>query len=359
MKMKQLRVNLGANSYDITIERGLLRQIGPMLRQVADCRRAFVLTDEQVGALYGGRVTRSLEQAGYKVQMLALPAGESTKSLSSLGGVYQALLDFHMTRTDVILTLGGGVIGDLGGFAAATFLRGVPFVQIPTSLLAQVDSSVGGKVAVDLPGGKNLVGSFYQPKAVFIDPDVLGRLSDHFWSDGLGEVIKYGCILDEGLFELLESMPSRPALMERMDEVVYRCCDLKRALVQQDEHDTGLRMLLNFGHTLGHAIEAAQQYQGLSHGQAVALGMHLITRLSEEKGMTMPGTLARLDALLHQHDLPTAVRLEHPERIMSAIGNDKKNLGGKLSVVLIDRIGQARLYATTPDFFKGVETWIG
>lgn len=357
--MKQLHVALGANSYDILIERGLIDRIGPLLRPVADCPRAFVLTDENVGALYGERVLKSLEQAGYKARLMALPPGEATKALSSLGGIYQALLDFHITRKDVILTLGGGVIGDLGGFAAATFLRGVPFVQVPTSLLAQVDSSVGGKVAVDLPGGKNLVGSFYQPKAVFMDPDTLTNLTGHYWSDGLGEVVKYGCILDEGLFEMIESMPSRSALMERMDEVVYRCCDLKRGLVEQDEHDTGARMLLNFGHTLGHAVEAAQHYQGLSHGQAVALGMHLITRLSEEKGLTVPGTLARLDALLRQHDLPTAVRLDHPDQAMAALLHDKKNLGGKLNVVLLDRIGQARIYPTLPDFFKGVESWIG
>ena len=256
-----------------------------------------------------------------------------------------------------MIALGGGVIGDLAGLAAATFLRGIRFIQVPTTLLAQVDSSVGGKVAVDLPQGKNLVGAFYQPEAVLCDPDTLRTLTDAFWRDGLGEVVKYGCIGDAPLFDLLEGCApgGRETLMGRIDEILTHCIQAKADVVAQDERDTGLRMTLNFGHTVGHAVEACQHYQGLSHGEAVALGMAVITRLSEGRGMTEAGTSARLDALLEALCLPRALPDLPEDALIAAMGMDKKSAGSALRVIVLDRIGVCRIHETSADFFRGMK----
>ncbi len=352
MAMKTLHVNLGENSYDILVENGLLSQVGERLRGIYTGEKVFVLTDENVDRLYGEALQGSLEGAGYRVRRLALPPGEPTKCFDSLLKVYEALVDFRLTRGELVVTLGGGVVGDLGGFAAATYLRGVPFVQVPTSLLAQVDSSVGGKVAVDLAQGKNLVGSFYQPKAVFIDPQVLSTLTDDFFRDGMGEVVKTACIKDAAFFDLLASLPSREQWMGRMEEIVHICCAVKAGVVERDEHDTGERMLLNFGHTLGHAIEQYYHYTGIRHGEAVAAGMALITQKSEALGLTEPGTAARLIQLEKALGLPTDAQTGDGESILQAITLDKKNIGGSLKVVLLRRIGESYLYSTTAEFFR-------
>lgn len=358
MRAHQLRVNLGENSYDILIRHGLLDSLGGEITGLRPGGKVLVITDCHVDPLYGGRVQASLSQAGYQVSRLALPAGETTKSFDTLPGVYRRMIAFGLTRRDLVLALGGGVVGDLGGFAAATFLRGVPFVQVPTSLLAQVDSSVGGKVAVDLPEGKNLVGSFYQPRQVFIDPDALATLPERYWRDGLGEVIKYGCILDEALFGELERLPAHEQALEGMAPIIARCVDLKRQLVEQDERDNGLRMMLNFGHTLGHAVEAVEHYQGLSHGEAVALGMRAITRLSEAQGLTRPGTAQRLEALLASQQLPLRRPGIDPRAVLAATRRDKKQLGAQLTVAVLECIGRCRLVAAPPEFFQGVEQWL-
>ena len=229
---------------------------------------------------------------------LSCRTASRTKCLKSLETLYAFLCEHHLTRKDAIVALGGGVIGDLAGLAAATYLRGVHFVQLPTTLLAQVDSSVGGKVAVDLPQGKNLVGAFYQPELVLVDPDSLRTLTDDFWRDGLGEVVKYGCIGDEALFRLLEENAGggRTALMGVIGEILTHCIQYKANIVAQDEHDTGLRMTLNFGHTIAHAVETCQHYTGMRHGEAVALGMRVITAMTEEKGMTEQGTSAKAES---------------------------------------------------------------
>ena len=352
------RVELGDKSYDILLERGVLSRAGQELKNRLPCKRWMIITDENVNALYGDVVISSLEEAGLSASRLVLPAGEATKSLSMLERTYHALCDAEISRGDGILALGGGVVGDLAGFAAATYLRGIPYVQAPTSLLAQVDSAVGGKVAVDLPEGKNLVGSFYQPRLVLLDPDTINTLPDKFFSDGMGEVIKYGCIRDASLFQLLLEHPGREALMPHMQEIIARCVAIKADIVSRDERDTGERMLLNFGHTLGHAIEALQGYEGLSHGEAVAVGMLIICRLAEEKGLTEKGTADAVRDCLTAHGLPASIKLHQPEELFDILGRDKKNLGRTLHVVLLKRIGESRLYDTTPGFFAGVEKWL-
>ena len=346
--MKEIRVELNANAYTITVENGLIDRVG----EYAKAERCLVVTDENVAPLYLERAIKSLKNAS----SLVLPAGEKTKSLATLGLIYDALIANRISRTDTLIALGGGVIGDVAGFAAATYLRGIPYVQVPTSLLAQVDSAVGGKVAVDLPQGKNLAGAFYQPQGVLIDPDTLETLPERIFSDGLGEVVKYGCIDDESLFTLIEENPSRAALRPHMEEIIAACLKSKKRYVEKDERDTGLRMALNFGHTIGHAIETAQGYEGLRHGEAVAGGMSLITRLSEEKGLTEKGTAKRLDALLNSLGLPISAHVSGG--IEPYLKLDKKNLNGGLTCVLLKKIGDCYLHRVDTAFFAEVDAWL-
>ena len=264
----------------------------------------MIVSDDNVFPLYGKQLCDSL--SGYECHSLVLPHGEPTKSFDTLPKVYSAMLDAKLTRSDLVIALGGGVIGDLTGFAASTYLRGIKCVQIPTSLLAQVDSSVGGKTAVDLPQGKNLVGAFFHPKMVLIDPLVLNTLPDHFIHDGMGEVIKYGCIKDSGLFDLLLSHSSFEDLKPDLPKIIARCVDIKRIVVEADQFDTGERMLLNFGHTLAHAVEQRFAYERESHGEAVAIGMYQITRISEELGLTREGTAGEIRKILESYGLPVS-----------------------------------------------------
>ena len=348
-----VHLDLKQNSYDITIEKGLFGHMAEEIGKIYSGGKVFVLTDSNVGPLYLAPLLEQLEKEGFGAGSLTLEAGEATKNIRSLPGIYAALLDAGLTRKDLLVTLGGGVIGDLGGFAASTYLRGIPFVQIPTSLLAQVDSSVGGKVAVDLEQGKNLVGSFYQPKGVLIDPLLLDSLPERFYRDGMAEVIKYGCIFDQAFFALLNSLSTREQAMGQMEQIVARCCDLKRQVVERDERDQGERMLLNFGHTLGHGVEKYQGFTGNSHGEAVAMGMYAITQKSERLGLTDPGTAAAIREILVRHGLPVSIGLP-ASRAMDAIRRDKKNLGGRIQAVLLRRIGEAYLYDTTPAFFEDI-----
>ena len=249
-------------------------------------------------------------------------------------------MDFGLTRTDAVIALGGGVVGDLAGFAAATILRGVDFIQIPTTLLSQVDSSVGGKVAIDLDHGKNLAGAFWQPKLVLMDPETLDTLPDVTFADGMAEVIKYGCIFDKDFFDFLAQRPSRAQLMAEMEYILYTCCNLKRIVVEQDERDTGNRMLLNFGHTLGHAYELAGHYETWTHGQAVAAGMVRAAELGEKLGMTPVGTAEAIAGALAPLGLPTEIPCTL-EEYTAAIGLDKKGAGADISVILLEELGRA------------------
>lgn len=347
----ELKVDLKDRSYPIIIEKGLINRVSEEIRKVYKGKKIFVITDDNVNKYYGGKISEELKSNDFEVKLLALKPGEETKNFNTLPIVYNELLDFNLTRSDLIIALGGGVIGDLAGFVASTYLRGVDFVQIPTSLLAQVDSSVGGKVAVDLDRGKNLVGSFYHPKCVLIDPEVLNTLDNRFFIDGMAEVIKYGCIKDKQFFDYLEKMENNQQLINNMEVVIHKCCDIKRQVVENDEKDKGERMLLNFGHTLGHAIEQYYNYTKYSHGEGVAIGMYVISKVSEEKGLTKKGTSQRIKDILVKYNLPYEVDV-NIEETLEAINLDKKKLGNDLNVIILKEIGNSEIYKTTAEFFK-------
>ena len=354
--MAVITVALGSRSYPVRVERGLIDRAGEAIRDAAGTCAAAIVTDDQVAPLYLERTERALRSAGFRTASAVLPHGERTKSLAQLARLYDFFSESGITRGDAVIALGGGVIGDLAGLAAATWLRGVRLVQIPTTLLAQVDSSVGGKVAVDLPQGKNLVGAFKQPELVLCDPDTLATLPEEYWRDGLGEVVKYGCIGDAELFALLERCApgGRAALMAEIDAILSRCIRAKAEVVSRDELDTGARMTLNFGHTVGHAVETCQQYAGLRHGEAVAAGMAAVTRLSEARGLTEPGTAERLTRLLTALGLPAELPDIPEEELIAAMGSDKKNLGQTLRVLVMPAVGRCDILRTDRDFFRGM-----
>ncbi len=329
-----------AKPYSILLERGLLAQTGKhCLPLFSTGTRAMVISDSNVFPLYGETVMDSLRRAGYEVHSCVFPAGEQSKLLSTVETFYRALGENGFTRSDFIVALGGGVTGDMAGFAAATFLRGIDFVQIPTTLLAQVDSSVGGKTGVDLPFGKNLVGAFHQPRLVLIDPDTLSTLPPHFFADGMGEVIKYGCIRRPALFNRL----LHEDVQEHLEEVIYECVDCKRQVVEADALDKGERMILNFGHTLGHALEKLHGFSGLSHGEAVGIGMVLISKAAERAGLTAPGTSEKIVTLLERYNLPTATD-RNMDELAKATALDKKSAGKNLRLILLHEIGDAYIY---------------
>lgn len=340
--MKTLHVDLGSRSYDILIADRLLDRVGEEIKKVCPkAKRLAVVSDSNVMPLYAHRVIPGLEGAGFETALFEIPAGETSKSPKRLTWLWENFMDFGLTRTDAVVALGGGVVGDLSGFAAATVLRGVDFIQIPTTLLAQVDSSVGGKVAIDLHAGKNLAGTFWQPKVVLMDPDTLSTLPDKTFSDGMAEVIKYGCIADKDFFDFLVSHPSRKEIMANIEHVLYTCCDIKRCVVEEDEQDRGRRMILNFGHTIGHAYELAGKYETWTHGQAVAAGMCMAVQLGFGLGiMENDEGVQDLMSLLEAFGLP--IHIDCPwETMVKAVGLDKKNQGEDITMIFLRKIGEA------------------
>jgi 3-dehydroquinate synthase len=340
--MEKIHVNILQNSYNIFIENNLLSNIGIEIQNIYKGEKLAVVTDSNLDKIYGEKLFDSLVDTGFMVHKIVIPAGEKSKSFRVLEKVYEELISFGINRGSMILALGGGVVGDLTGFAASTFLRGIPYIHIPTSLLAQVDSSIGGKVAVDLPQGKNLVGSFYQPKAVFIDPMVLETLPDKFLYDGMGEVIKYGAFKDRELYKLLLKVNSRGELLKNIGDIIKTCCLIKRDIVERDEKDIGDRMVLNFGHTIGHAIEKIHNYEVFSHGEAISIGMYAITKKSEELGISAKGTSDSLKKIFQKYKLPTSFpgQKEAISSIISSINGDKKNIGNKINIILLNSIGE-------------------
>ena len=337
--MKTLQVNIPHKEYRIDIDAGILNRCGELIKTVFQGEKIAVVTDSNVAPLYEEKVCNSLREQGFEVKTIVIPAGESSKCQEQLFRLYDEMLSFGLTRSDLIVALGGGVVGDLTGYAAASLLRGIPFVQIPTTLLAQVDSSVGGKVAIDLPRGKNLVGAFYQPKMVLIDPECLTTLTDRVFADGMAEVIKYGAIRDRVLFEELENIQNREELFAKMEEIVYTCCNIKRQIVEQDELDTGERMILNFGHTFGHAIEKQYHYETYTHGEAVGAGMLMALNYGEKQGITASGVAERMEKMLIRYHLPTKVAMT-PQALRDAMAVDKKGEGSKLNLILLRDIGE-------------------
>lgn len=333
--MKTITIS-ASSTYDVTIGCGLLERCGSAFRSLTVAQTLAVITDDNVDRLYSAKVISSLESVGFCVKKFVFPHGEESKTLETLSKVYDFLSENGITRSDAIVALGGGVVGDLSGFAAATFLRGIDFFQLPTTLLAQVDSSVGGKTAVDLPSGKNLVGAFYQPKAVLCDVDTLSTLPPEVFADGMGEVIKYGMIKSAQLFELLES----DDISAYLQDVIAACISIKRDVIVADEFDKGERMLLNFGHTLGHAVEKAYNFTGITHGSAVAVGMALLTAISEEKGYTKRGTLSRLSACLSKYGLP-CTDCHTLAELLPLCFSDKKIEGDSIGIVLCKEVGES------------------
>lgn len=339
--MSPLRVHIPGHEYDIVSTPGLLHQAGSLLRPVLKGHLAAIITDSNVEPLYASALARSLHLAGFQAALLEVPAGEKSKCSEVLAELWEQLMDIGLTRSDAIIALGGGVVGDLAGFAAATILRGVDFVQIPTTLLAQVDSSVGGKVAIDLQAGKNLAGAFYQPRMVLMDPDCLKTLPDRVFYDGMAEVIKYGCIWDHELFSLLEELGGRNGVMAHIQDITLHCCDIKRQVVEQDEHDTGLRMLLNFGHTLGHVYEKAYHYETYTHGEAVAAGMVAAARIGARLGITPDGLEAQLCRILTQYHLPTSIPASLQD-YRDTLVKDKKSQGSSINLIVLSELGHAQ-----------------
>lgn len=343
--MQKLRVNIPNREYDIKIENGILTRAGDLIKEIIKPCRVAVVTDSNVGPLYAEKLLATLSSSGFQPDLATVPAGESSKSLEILSSLYDEILDMGITRSDLIVALGGGVVGDLTGFCASTLLRGIPFVQIPTTLLAQVDSSVGGKVAVNLPKGKNLIGAFYQPKLVLIDPTCLETLSDRTFCDGMAEVIKYGVILDEELFAKIESASSRQGIMGIIGDIIYRSCQLKKMVVEEDELDLGGRMILNFGHTFGHAIEKKYNFTRYTHGEAVAAGMVMEAEYGEILGITSMGTSERIRKLVSSFNLPQEISIDK-QSLLDAVKVDKKGAGDTVSLVIPEKIGKVILKRT-------------
>lgn len=329
-----------SSPYNVLVGRGLLDKTGELSVPLINGRQAVIVSDSNVWPLYGSRVQVSLENAGFSVRKFVFPAGEQSKTPEVLLEIVRFLAQCGLTRSDAVFALGGGVTGDMAGLAASLYLRGTPCVQIPTSLLAMVDSSVGGKTAVDLPEGKNLLGTFTQPKLVICDPDALETLSPAVRAEGWAEIIKYGMIFDADLLELLAS----PAAEEEIETVIARCVELKRSVVVGDEHDHGARQLLNFGHTIGHAIERCANFT-CYHGEGVAMGMAIMTRACVRQGLCPAECDTVLEALLQKFHLPNTT--QYPaELLLQAARADKKRRGDSITLVQPDIVGRCILNKT-------------
>ena len=346
--MKTIRVG-ASKTYDVKIGGALLGSLGREAAALSKGRTVCVVSDDTVFGLYGPAACQSLEDAGFQVHTWVFPHGEQSKCGESFLALLGFLASRGLTRSDLLVALGGGVTGDLTGFAAACYLRGVQYIQVPTSLLAMVDSSVGGKTAVDLPQGKNLCGAFWQPALVLCDVDLLATLPEEIFRDGCAEVIKYGVLGSRSLFEQLKAAHVR----EQAEDVVAQCIEMKRRVVEDDEFDTGSRQLLNLGHTLGHAVERNSGFT-LSHGQCVAIGMAMMARAAEQKGFCSEETRDEIVALLEQYGLPTATD-QSPEEICCAALGDKKRRGGELTLVVSEEIGQCKLHKIPVEELQG---WI-
>ncbi len=345
--MKTITVNT-ARAYPVIIGEGLFHHLGQHLSSLHSPCSTAIISDSNVWPIYGQTVAASLVAAGYKVFSFVFPAGENSKSIHTYGKILEFLAQNHLTRSDLIIALGGGVTGDIAGFAAATYLRGISYIQLPTSLLAMVDSSVGGKTAIDLAVGKNLVGAFYQPKAVLCDITALSTLPASVFRDGCAEVIKYGILYDEALFDhLLET-----GLGFHREYVISRCVELKRDVVSQDEFDTGARQMLNLGHTFGHGIEARSNF-AVTHGQAVAVGMAIAARAAAALGLCRQETVQRILLILERFGLPNHTDFSAAD-IFTAALSDKKRSGDTVNLILPQRVGGCIIRPTPVEALESI-----
>lgn len=339
MIKKRVSINVGTG-YDVHIGPALLDSCGEILKQVLrECRLA-IITDSNVERLYLDKVKKSLSSSGFESVSLTFPAGESSKNISTLSAILEFLAENNFTRKDAVVALGGGVVGDICGFASSVFLRGIRYVQIPTTLLSAVDSSVGGKTAIDLEAGKNLAGAFKQPEVVICDTDTLSTLNETELSNGVAESVKYGILFDKELFDEFAKSDLKSLLddKEKLVNMIARCVSHKGRIVEKDEFDNGERRLLNLGHTIGHAVEKCSSFS-VPHGHAVAIGTSMIARAGEEKGLTECGTFDAVKTVLEKYALPTSCEFSSCELLSSSL-NDKKRKGNKIGLVIIESIGK-------------------
>jgi 3-dehydroquinate synthase len=353
--MRAVSVQLGNRSYAIKIGAGLLDRLGSECARLKLGARCAIITDTDVGRRFAKPAFNSLARAGFSPALIVVPAGEMSKSLKTVQACYERLAAHRLERKSFVVALGGGVVGDMAGFVAATYLRGIAFVQVPTTLLAQVDSSVGGKVGVNLKAGKNLVGAFYQPRLVLCDLDTLKTLPDRYFRTGLAEVIKYGIIYDAKLFALLER--DLPKLLRRESQslasIVARCCEIKAEVVSRDETEGGQRAILNFGHTVGHAIEVVSNYGGFLHGEAISIGQITAAKISDRLLNLPKRDVRRIENLFQRAGLPTRIKLNSVQRrkLFAVMRLDKKVSGGEIKFVLAKRIGKVLWGQRVPELF--------
>ncbi len=352
--MSIVQMNLGENSYSIHIQKGILDCVAEQIKTLYKGDRVAVVTDRNVDGLYGKALKDQLEES-FEVLWIPLPPGESSKSIRHYGHVLEQLADHHIQRSDLVIAFGGGVIGDLTGFAAATYLRGIDYIQIPTTLLSQVDSSVGGKTAINLPQGKNLVGAFYQPKAVLIDPNTLSTLPKRELLSGLGEVIKYACIDAQEVRHILDQMSDLTDIHRYAEDLILHCCQSKQRFVEVDPLDKGKRMILNFGHTLGHGFEAESNYE-MSHGKAVVMGMLAMAKLSKEQGWGQSQVVEHLEKWTGKFGYAIEEEAIPFKAIQTYLMNDKKVNQNKVNLIIVESMGQATIRPLAVDTFNQLLT---
>ncbi len=351
-----LNIETKLSEYDIVIEKNILSFVGDYISKLLkeksmSVKKIFIVTDERVDSIYGLRLEESLIKNDFEIKKYVIKEGEASKNILALTEIYSEMADFSMTRTDMIIAFGGGVVGDLAGFAASSYLRGIKYIQLPTTLLAQVDSSIGGKTAIDISQGKNLVGSFYNPYLVVIDPTLLETLDIRQLRNGMAEVIKYALIKDRNMYDMLMKIENKRHLFEKLDEIIYRSCSIKKEIVENDQFDRGERMILNFGHTIGHAIESHYKFKKYLHGEAVAIGMLRISELAFKKGLLEEKTVKDVKNILNKFSLPSQDDISNKE-LIKYIKNDKKNFGNKIKVVILKEVGRVELLDRDIEFFN-------
>ena len=349
----KIRIDLPHHPYEIQIEKGCLSQAGKWLRELWQPQKIVIITDNRVASLYAEKVKLSFEDAGFQVAVFDFLEGEERKNLTTVQKVYEFLVKQDLTRSDGIVALGGGVVGDLAGFVASTYMRGIHFVQIPTSLTAQVDSSIGGKTGVNTPFAKNMVGTFAQPDGVLIDPTVLETLGKRELIEGMGEVIKYGLIEDTELWQILTDMDgSVKSILDESEMLIEHSCQVKRKMVVEDELDNGIRLYLNFGHTIGHAIEATAGYGHVMHGEAVAMGMVQVSKVAEEKGLMPVGITQSIREMCLKFGLPVEYENWDLDKLYQALTHDKKARGNTMKLVLVPELGSATIHPVSLEEMK-------
>ncbi|MEW6107794.1 MAG: 3-dehydroquinate synthase [Nitrospirota bacterium] len=356
--MQKIRLELGDRSYNIIFDHDILKDIGKAAEKFEFSSRLALVTNPTVYELYGNVVSNAINASGFELTEIIIPDGEEYKSLEWVQKIYGELLKARLDRKSALIALGGGVIGDIAGFAASTYMRGIDFIQVPTTLLAQVDSSVGGKTGVNHPLGKNMIGTFWQPRLVWVDINTLGTLPQRELFAGLAEVIKYGVIWDDELFEFLEL--NRDAVLKldkkALTYIIKRSCEIKSDVVSQDERESGIRAILNYGHTIGHAIETVTEYKKYLHGEAVAIGMYFEARLSQLLGLVDEKTVKRIKDIIASYNLPA----EMPqgidiEKILSSMHIDKKVVAGELKFILPEKVGSVKIQSgVSPDVLSRI-----